>query len=267
LEKVFIKDKNFTFIGRTHSDLDITNKKQLEKCLNKYKPNFVINTVALIGIKYCEQNPKKTIDVNGLSVFYLSKLCKKLNITLVQISTHAVFDGSKTKPYTENDKTYPLNIYAHAKLIGEYFVKNNLDKYFILRMPTMYGPRRNKSLGFVDKMIINMKNDLNLNVAGDRIDSPSYAINIAFKIKKIIKTKKYGTYHISDRGHTSYFEFIKELAKKIKFKGMIKKAKDNDFPSAAPNPLRVALSSKKGSTGVHWKKALTRFISDEKLKC
>ena len=45
---------------------------------------------------------------------------------------------------------------------------------------------------------------------------------------------------------------------------MIKKAKDNDFPSAAPNPLRVALSSK-GNAGVHWKKALTRFISDEKL--
>ena len=89
------------------------------------------------------------------------------------------------------------------KLIGEYFVKNNLDKYFILRMPTMYGPRRNKSLGFVDKMIINMKNDLNLNVAGDRLDSPSYAINIAFKIKKIAKQKNMAhiIFQIEDTHH------------------------------------------------------------------
>ena len=267
LEKVFKKSKNYIFIGCSHSDLDITNRKKLEKILNKHKPHLVINTVALIGIKFCEENPKKTIDVNGLSVFNLSILCKKLNITLVQISTHAVFDGKKPKPYVENDKPNPLNIYGYSKLMGEYFVKSNLDKYFILRMPTMYGPRRNKSLGFVDKMIKNMQTNSDIKVASDRIDSPSYALNIASKIKQIIKTQKYGTYHISDNGYVSYYDFIKEISKVIKFKGKVKKAKDNDFPSVAPNPLRVALSSKKGSTGVHWKKAVRKFLNNENLKC
>ena len=206
------------------------------------------------------------MDINAFSVFHLSKLCNKLNIELVQISTHAVFDGTSKKPYLEKDKTNPINIYGYAKLVGEYFVQMNLKKYYILRMPTMYGPRKNKSLGFVDKMLNNMKQGKNLKIAGDRIDSPSYALTISKKIKKLIDDKKYGIHHISDKGVVSYYEFIKELSKLIGFRGKIQKVKDNLFPSAAPNPLRVAISSKNG-TGVFWKNALKEYVKKENIKC
>ena len=265
LENVLKKDKNIKFIGCSHSDIDITNKIKLKKLLKSHRPNIIINTVAIIGINYCEANPEKTMNINAFSVFYLSKLCKDLNIDLVQISTHAVFDGTSNKPYGEKEIANPINIYGYSKLIAEYFVKMNLKNFYILRMPTMYGPRRNKSLGFVDKMINNMKQGKDLKIAGDRIDSPSYALTISKKIKKIISKKKYGTYHISDRGVISYYEFIKELSKIIGFKGKVQRTKDKNFPSAAPNPLRVALSSKNG-TGVFWKKALRQFVINENLK-
>jgi len=105
IEKIFKKDKNYKFIGCSHRDIDITNHKKLKKLLQKHRPNFVINTVALIGINFCEKNPEKTMNVNAFSVYNLAKICKSLNITLVQISTHAVFDGIKKKPYDENDAT------------------------------------------------------------------------------------------------------------------------------------------------------------------
>ena len=47
----------------------------------------------------------------------------------------------------------------------------------------------------------------------------------------------------------------------------INKAKNNDFVSAAPNPLRVAMKSKKGGTGIFWKKAIRKYIMDENIKC
>ncbi len=267
LEKILKKDKNVKYIGCNHSDIEITNKKKLEDIIKKKKPNIIINTVALIGINYCEENPKKTMEVNAFSVFDLSQICKKKNITLVQISTHAVFDGTSKRPYHENDIPNPLNIYAYSKLVSEYFVKQNLKKYFILRMPTMYGPRRNKTLGFVDKMINMMRQGKSLKIADDRMDSPSYALNIAFKINKIIKSKNYGTYHMFDKGMISYYELIVEIAKKIRFKGKIKKAKNSDFVSAAPNPLRVAMKSKKGGTDIYWKKAISKYIENENIKC
>tara|TARA_B100000963_G_scaffold360616_1_gene392177 strand:- start:17794 stop:18654 length:861 start_codon:yes stop_codon:yes gene_type:complete len=267
IEKVFKNDKNFIYIGCSHKTIDITNTKKLKKLIHKHKPKIIINTVALIGINYCEANPEKTMSVNAFSVFNLAQICKEKKIILVQISTHAIFDGKNKLPYKENEKPNPLNIYGYSKLIGEYFVKMNLKNYFILRMPTMYGPRRNKAQGFVDKMITNMKMGKDLKIAGDRIDSPSYALTVSNKIKKIIKTKKFGTYHISDKGMISYYQFIKELSKKVRFKGKVLEAKDKDFPSAAPNPLRVAMSPLKGGTGVFWKKALEDYIIKEKIKC
>ena len=59
MEKVFKKDKNIKYIGCNHSDVEITNKRDLEKIVKKYKPNIIVNTVALIGINFCEENPKK----------------------------------------------------------------------------------------------------------------------------------------------------------------------------------------------------------------
>ena len=82
-ENVLKKDKNIKFIGCSHSDIDITNKVKLKKLLKSHRPNIIINTVAIIGINYCEANPEKTMNINAFSVFYLSKLCKDLNIDLV----------------------------------------------------------------------------------------------------------------------------------------------------------------------------------------
>ena len=65
----------------------------------------------------------------------------------------------------------------------------------------------------------------------------------------------------------SYYQFIKELSKQVDFKGKVIEAKDKDFPSAAPNPLRVAMSPLKGGTGVFWKKDLKDYIIKEKIKC
>lgn len=267
LEKTIKLDNIFLYKGCTHKDLELTNIKSLAITINKFKPSIIINTVALIGINYCEQNPEKTMKVNAFSVFELSKICKLKNITLVQISSHAVFDGQMRRPYNENDKPNPINIYAHSKLVSEYFVKSNLKKYFIFRCPTMYGPRRNKSLGFVDKMIIKMQKGDVLKIAHDRMDSPSYALNISKKLIRIIKGKKYGTYHLSDHGYVSYYNFIKQLGKEIGFKGKILRAKHNSFPALAPNPLRAAMSPLKGGTGVFWKKALLNYIYDEKITC
>ena len=267
LEKIIKSENIFSYKGYTHKDVELTNTRNLTKMINKFKPSVIINTVALILINYCEQNPEKTMKVNAFSVFELAKICKSKNITLVQISTHAVFDGEMRRPYNEKDKPNPINIYAYSKLISEYFVKLNLKKYFIFRCPTMYGPRRNKSLGFADKMIIKMQKGETLKIAHDRMDSPSYALNISKKLIKIIKGRKYGTYHLSDHGYVSYYNFIKQLGKEIGFKGKILKAKHNSFPALAPNPLRAAMTSLKGGTGVIWKKALKMYVKDENIKC
>ena len=81
------------------------------------------------------------------------------------------------------------------------------------------------------------------------------------------KKLKRGIYHISDQGRVSYYDFVKVLGEAIGFCGELKKGKDKDFPALAPNPLRAAMTSLKGGTGVIWKKALKMYVKDENIKC
>jgi len=268
LEMVLKNEKNIQYKGFSHSDLEITDSKEIHYAIKQVKPSIIINTVALIGINFCEKNPQKTMAINAYSVFELAKICRQKKITFVQASTHAVFNGETQFSYSEKDMPNPINIYGHSKLIAEYFVKMNLKDYYIFRFPTMYGPRRNKTLGFVDKMIANMQEGRSLKIAGDRIDCPSYALNISKKINYILNRKfKRGIYHIFDLGRISYYDFIKKIAEEIGFRGKIKKVKDKEFPSLAPNPLRLPLKSKKGCTNVSWKKAIKMYVRNESIKC
>ena len=94
-------------------------------------------------------------------------------------------------------------------------------------------------------------------------------LNVAKKIVEIVfESYDYGIYHITDKGRVSYYEFIEELAKLIGYKEAIGKSKESDFPTLAPNPLKVALNSiKQTNTNYTWKEGLRAYINDEKITC
>ena len=269
LEKVFNSNPGILHQGLDHKDFEITKIVELEDTLKSFRPDYIINTVALIGVNICEEDPSHTLNVNSVAVDKLSKMCRNNGVKLIQASTHAVFDGHSDKSYCEMDTPNPINLYGYSKLLAEYFVKKNMTDYYILRFPTMFGPRRNYSLGFVDKMLERMKSGKQIKVSVDRIDSPTYSINVASKISDIITNSyEFGTYHITDSGRTSYYEFVLELARQVGFRGKVEKAREADFPALAPNPLKVALDSQKNTlTGYSWQKSLTMYVGDEEISC
>ena len=54
----------------------------------------------MVGINNCEKNFNKAFKINSVSSLEIAKICEK-KITLVQISSHAVFDGEKKGSYSE----------------------------------------------------------------------------------------------------------------------------------------------------------------------
>ena len=258
------------FIKPSHEDFDITNTDciyELKQMIEEINPEILINSTDLIGIPICEANPKRTVEINGNAVYDLAKVCNEKNIVFVQSSTHAVFNGEKEAPYTEEDICSPINIYGLSKLIGEFHTKN-AGKHYIFRFPTMYGPTNNETLGFVDKMLDRMKQGQRLRVADDRMDSPSYSLHIARKVIDLLDRQyPYGIYHVSNSGYVSYYEFIKRLGKEIGFSGKVERAKDSEFPGPAPNPLRDALSSNKIKDMPDWVAGLKEYVVKEQIKC
>jgi dTDP-4-dehydrorhamnose reductase len=257
--EIACKNKGFEYAGVSHKDFEITNKSQLENLIEKNHPHAVINSVAFIGINPCE--PQKTFDINSISASNLAKICERMNIIFVQPSSHAVFDGRKNDYYTEKDTPNPTNTYGISKLAAELFTVNISSKHYVVRFPTLFGPRRNSSLGFSDKAIAKLRNGDELKIADDKIDSPTYTLDIAHRLTEMLKEGlPYGIYHLTNSGKVSYYEFVSEIAKFMGVSNKIIRAKDSDFPTLAPKPLKTAMSSVKLNLMRGWKDALKDYI-------
>ena len=243
--------------------LDILNFTTLKKKINSIKPNIIVNSSALVGINQCEVEYERAFKINSIGALNLAKICKSNNIILVQTSTHAIFDGTKNNSYNESDIPKPNNVYSGTKYLSEIFVKSICKKHYIIRFPTLFGNRRNKLLGFVDKVIVALKQNKTLKIANDKIDSPTYAKDAAnYLLEILLKKKTYGEYHLANSGKTSYYEFVKYIKKILDSKSKIIPVKDSYFHSFGFKPLKTSIKSIKLKKMRSWKTAIRDYLKN-----
>ena len=109
--------------GLTHTDLDISSLEETRQTLTSILPSVIVNTAAMHHVENCEREPLRAYAVNALGVRNLSIVAGELDAKLVHVSTDYVFDGSKKRPYVEDDTAAPLNVYGNTKLAGEAFIE------------------------------------------------------------------------------------------------------------------------------------------------
>ena len=120
LKKKFF-GKNIIYTNR--NQLDILNPKSIDKCLKKYKPNYLIHLASLSRPMIIhEKDIASSIDANIIGTANIVKKCAEKNIKLIYFSTNYVYPGTKGN-YYEDDPVLPVNNYAWSKLGGEASVK------------------------------------------------------------------------------------------------------------------------------------------------
>lgn len=189
--------------------LDITNIEDVLRFGEMNRPDIIINCSGMTDIHACEENMKMAYKVNALGARNLSIIARKLEAKLVQISTDDVFDGKSTKPYIEFDVTNPVTIYGKSKLAGENYVKELTYKHFIIRSTWVYGKGEN----FVKSFLKKVESGEELAIASDQFGSPTSAKELARFILHLVKTNEYGTYHATNKGICSRYEFAQEILK------------------------------------------------------
>ena len=259
------KKKRLKLYHYSSKKLNIKNISKVKKIISTLNPNLIINSAAIVGINNCEKNYKNAFEINSIATLNLAKICEKRKITLIQISTHAIFDGTKKGTYIETDISKPNNVYSGTKYLSELFTKSICKKYYIIRFPSLYGKKNNVN-GFFNKAIISLKKNKTLKVAYDKMDSPTYAKDAANQLVEIIKSKKpYGTYHVSNNGKTNYFEFISYLKKMINSKSKIIPVKDSYFKSKGFKILNASLKSNKLKHLRSWELAIQDYVKYNQL--
>jgi dTDP-4-dehydrorhamnose reductase len=117
----------------THKELELSDREAVFNYVAKHRPNLVIHTAALTGVRECDEDKPKAWKSNVLGTENLVDACLKQNnqVRFAYVSTACVFDGHRGF-YTEEDIPNPENFYALTKLLGEFVVKK-LSGYIIIR--------------------------------------------------------------------------------------------------------------------------------------
>lgn len=194
--------------------LDITDRKNVEKTIMQLDPDVVVHCAAWTAVDLAEDDDKKdkvkAINVDGTK--NIADACKKIDAKMVYISTDYVFNGKGDEPWKPDCKDYaPLNVYGQTKLDGELAVSGTLDKYFIVRIAWVFGVN---GKNFIKTMLNVGKTHDKLTVVNDQIGTPTYTYDLSRLLVDMIETDKYGYYHATNEGgYISWYDFTKEIFK------------------------------------------------------
>lgn len=265
--------KDEEIIPLTHSDIEITDESQVRKILRDFTPELVINTAAFHVVNDCEKNDLKAFQVNALGVKYLALVCKKFGSSLLHISTDYIFDGLKKTPYVETDLPNPLNVYGITKLAGEYYLRSILKEHLIVRTCGLYGThkcRAKKGESFIDLMLRLFKERDEIRVVDDQILTPTYTLDLANQIKVLSNTRNYGTYHATNDGQCSWYDFACAIFELSGIKVNLRRVSSTEFPSPAKRPSYSVLENRNlRNLGIdkmrYWKDALAACLKEKGL--
>ena len=266
-----LKEQGFTnVIGVDKDELDITDEKAVNDFIVKEKPEVVMHNAAWTAVDKAEENKDLVYQVNALGPKYIAEACKKVNAKMVYISTDYVFDGKGDKYFEIDDLKNGLSTYGVTKSKGEDFVKENLTKYFIVRISWVFGINGHN---FIKTMLNLAKKGIKeLNVVDDQIGSPTYTYDLAKLLVEMIQTDKYGVYHATNEGVCSWAEFAKYIFEVTKQDVTIHPVSTEEYMKLVPNQAKRPLNSRMSKESLTkagfsklptWQDAVNRFIKNE----
>ena len=263
LEKV---NPQHTFFNTDVAELDITNQLAIDQFIQENKIDGIINCAAYTAVDKAESNKLLCTALNAEAPAYLAMSIEKRGGWLVQVSTDYVFDGTKHTPYMETDTPCPDSVYGSTKLAGEIAVQKLCKKTMIIRTAWLYSTFGSN---FVKTMIRLGKEKSELGVIFDQIGTPTYARDLAVAIMTAVnKGIVPGTYHFSNEGVISWYDFTKAIHRIAGINGChVKPLHTAEYPTPANRPHYSVLDKTKiketfGIEVPYWEESVQECITE-----
>ena len=252
------------YIATDRDDLDITDIEKIRQFVKDKNITLIINCAAYNNVDKAEDEPELCKKLNTYAPRDLAIVAKEIGADYITYSTDFVFDGKKKAPYTEENIPNPLSVYGKSKYEGEKEVFKVKPDSFVVRTSWLFGIANNN----FNKQVINWsKSKDELSIVDDQISSPTYSKDLAYYSWELIKTKKYGLYHLSNGGEASKYNQGKYVLDKIDWQGKLNRAKTKDFNLKAKRAEYTKLDSSKlekviGKKIPSWENGIDRFLEE-----
>jgi dTDP-4-dehydrorhamnose reductase len=253
-----------TDISSKEDRLDITKQDQIRYALTSFRPTWVINCAAYTNVDMAEDHEEQALLLNAKGPDLLAHACRKRSVRLLHISTDYVFDGTKGKPYTEEDSTNPINVYGASKLAGENAIRHQMEDYVIIRTQWLIG---HKGRNFVSTILSAAQIKESLHIVNDQWGSPTFALDLAKAIMQLMELDSRGIYHVCNRGKATWFDLAKKAIEIVGLGTQVIPVSTSEFPRPAKRPPYSILSTKKfsaktGKVMPIWQASLENYVHD-----
>ena len=274
---------NFLFTDVSQQDgvetsyLDITNLDDIRKMVSEHNINVIVNCAAWTNVDGAEDPEKYALveKLNATAPENLAKAMKEVDGWLVQISTDYVFGKEPyNTPCKEDRKGTPTGVYGATKLLGEQKVIATGCKHMIIRTAWLYSEF---GKNFCKTMLALTASKPQLKVVFDQCGTPTYALDLANAIVKMLEKPVVGTYHFSNEGVCSWYDFtkmIQQIASELSLTANrstqnceVLPCHSDEFPSPVKRPAysvldKTSIKETFGVTVPYWTDSLRKCIAN-----
>jgi dTDP-4-dehydrorhamnose reductase len=262
-------------VALTRERADLTRPGEARDVLAELRPDAVFNCAAYNLVDKAETEPGAAFAVNAWGVRELALACGELDCALVHFSTDYVFglDEGRRTPYAEDEAPGPVSVYGLSKLAGEYLVRSLCPRHFVIRTCGLYGVWGSGGKGgnFVETMLRLGAEGKPLRVVADQVCTPSYTADVAAAAAALVRTGRYGLYHLTNAGSCSWHEFAAAIFERAGVEADLSATTSAEYGRPARRPAYSVLSMGAfEALGLSrprpWREALAAYLGERKAR-
>jgi len=253
-------------------EVDVADARAVEALLGGPAPraDVVVNAAAFTHVDRCEREPEAAWRANAGAPGLLAEACARRGIRLVHVSTDYVFAGDASEPYREDDEPAPRSLYGRTKLEGERRVRAALPDALVVRTSWLFGRGRNFLAAILAQAEARGPGGAGgpLRVVDDQRGRPTWAVDLAEGIRRLVDRQASGLYHVAGGGIASWWELARACLDEAGFGSLeVQPIRTRDLELAAPRPAWSVLDcSKAQALGVAprpWREAVRAYLRSE----
>ncbi len=240
-------------------EMDITDAADVERKVAALRPEVIINAAAYTAVDRAESEEELCTRINATAVGYLARAAQANGALLVHFSTDYVFDGQRPEGYPED---YPVRepntAYGRSKKKAEELLAELGSRYYLIRTQWLFGK---SGKNFIETMLHLAAEGKDLRVVNDQFGSPTYARDLAQRVRQMIEEKRAsGVYHVTNSGTCTWYEFAQEIFRQSGLRPVVAPVDSKEFAAPAKRPTYSMLINTKLPPLRSWQEALDAYL-------
>ena len=255
-------------VAPTHSEMDVTDAKAVQRLVLDLKPNVIVHLAAMTAVDRCEMEEDSARRVNVEGTRHVVRAAEAVDARVILVSTDYVFDGRKEGAYDETDAPVgSTGVYGTTKREAEAIVSASVARSLIVRIAWLYGQGGPDFVHAIARVA--QAHPEGIRGVDDQRGSPTSTRTVARGLVSLIERDDVdGIVHLTTQGVVSRYEWAKAIVNQLGLNVPVFPCTSADYGAPAPRPANSHLSTARWQRlGLPplpmWDAELTAFMADE----